>query len=999
MFEELMRDEKALKKMTDPKNLIDIGLEDANGNPVMVTMDIALKIYMDSMAEDNARHMMSGGYTVPNMKEYYKGKVSDAYSLGAITIHGFGPMLADLQRQMHKAETEQEQAEIQEKIDKAEREAADWLSRIRQNIYEQMGEYELAWIEAAEKFFNGFSQRVLNETTMMVYGFEKAIVPYYVPIHTDKAYRQASFESISRDMSLENSGFMKQRVEGAANPMLAEGLVDVISQQIDKVAKYAAMMPAIRNFEKVYGKSMAGFESSVQAEVRSKFGEDATRYIENIITDLTSPRDSGSTRDAWFAKLRGSVARSALRLNVGSALEQMSSYPKAATVIGYGPLLRALKDIKNNPMVDAEARAEIAKWTPLMWYRMKGYFDRDFSDLRKDNKMMGKVESKLNFALNWLETVEGATVGQMWYAAQYYVEDTTELERGTDEFMQETAKVFNRIVEQTQANYSMFQRPDILRDPSQMLRSLTMFMSERLQNANMVYDAVGTYNAYVKDFKNGENGVTEEDVKQAKLELARTGTSLLAGTVMSVLLKFAGNVLIYNLKGFRDDDDELTMESVSEQLAINFFESLAGNFLLGAELFAIAQSVILKEPYYGVSVGGVDILTNAIESIVDVLSDADDKKIQKACKALLQLFGVPVNNATKLYNAIAYRINDAKEGNGFLDFASEVKMTEERRAKQMYTAAMNKDNERLEKLFEYYGTEMKADAALEKHIKGMYEADQLSEADARAQLQELANLSEYDAKLAISKLKFAKEHGFDYEDMKQQYVEGSISDKEASTFMQKYGDVDKKDADADVNEWRMLKETGLEYGSISKYLASGDIDERTAAKYLMEYGGYEDMASAEKKVSEWLGEIETGIPWDKVEDYYAEGMISRPELIDYYMNYKWLYTEEYANEVADKRDFIGTDDRLGDISVAAVQTYNEVFSDEEIDKVTYRDTWKFCNAVKAEKDENGKSISYSAMDKKLEYIDSLNLSAWQKTLLAKSMDISEKNIKKRAPWA
>ena len=1007
IFEELINKDEELKAMTNPKRLIDIGLKDSNGNSVPVTMGIALKIYMDTMAEDNARHMMYSGYTVPNIRDYYKDNTSSGFGIGTVRVNGFGPLLADLEHQLRSAETEAEQDEIKQKIEQAEADAATWVETLRQNIYEQMGEYELEWVSAAEKFFNQFSQSVLNETTMAVYGFEKATVPYYVPIHTDAAYRQANFESISRDMSLENSGFMKARVP-AENPMLAEDLVDVVSRQIDNVAKYAAMMPAIRNFQKVYGKSTSGFDSSVQAEVRSKFDDTAIDYIENIITDLTSPRRSANKKlGALYDKMRGNVAKAALTLNVGSALEQMSSYPKAAAVVGYKPLLKAMQDIKDNPMRSEEARQEIAKWTPLMWYRMQGYFDRDFSDLRKDNKMVGKVESKLGFMLNWLETVEGSTVGQMWYAAQYYVEDTTDLERGTDEFMQETAKVFNRIVEQTQANYTMFQRPDILRSPDRMTKSLTMFMTERLQNANMVLDAVGTYNAYARDYRNGVSDVTEDDVKQAKLAVARTGSSLIASSVMSVMFKALGGVLTYNMLGFRDEDDELTPESVMEQLVINFFSSIAGTFLLGNELFSMVASLALKEPYYGVSVGGVDLLENAVNSIMNVIKDipdmiengADGKIIWKACKALLQLFGIPANNTEKLVRAITYRAKDIQEGNGFWEFASEVKMTDERRAKLMYKAIINEDVEKLQKLVQQYGTEAEADAALAKHIKTMYQNDELNAEEAQAQLEDYASMSEYDAKLDISKLTFEKEHGFAYEEMKQQYLAGAITDKDVVKFKTEYGDVNKSTAESDTNKWRMEKETGLAYNKISSYLASGDIDETTAAKYLMEYGGYESLEAAEKKVSEWMGEIETGIPADQVEDYYADRMIDRDFLINYYMNYKWLFTEEYANQVADKRDFIGTDDRLSDISVEAVQIYNEYFAEEEVDKVTYRNTWKFCNVERADKDENGKSISYSAMDKKLEYIDGLNLAPWQKTLLAMSMDISEENIKKRAPWA
>ena len=998
IFEELMRDTKAFDRMTDPKNLIDIGLEDERGNPVLVTMDIALKIYMDTMAEDNARHFMSGGYTIPNMREYYKGKVSDAFSRGSVTIHGFGPLLADLEHQLRSAETEEEQAEIKQKIEQAEADAATWVETLRQNIFEQMGEYEMQWVEAAEKFFNQFSQRVLNETTMAVYGFEKATVPYYVPIHTDAAYRQANFESISRDMSLENSGFMKARIEGAKNPMLAEGLVDIINGQIDKVAKYAAMMPAIRNFQKVYGKSTAGFENSVQAAVRSKYGNEALKYIENIITDLTSPRyTEGGLLGDFADRLRGNLAQAALTVNPRVALEQVTSYPKAAVVVGYEPLIKAFRDIKDNPVRDQEAREEIAKWTPLMWYRMQGYFDRDIGDLRNDKQMLNKVNNKLKFITGWIEAVEGATVGQMWYAAQYYVEDTTDLERGSDEFMQETAKVFNRIVEQTQANYTMFQRPDILRNPNAIVKQLTMFMTERLQNANMVIDAVGTYNAYLKDFRNGENDVTEDDIKQAKQTLVRTASSLIAATASSVALKLAVDALMYSMKGYRDEDDELTMASITGQVVENFFESAAGNFLWGSELFSIMRSVVTDETYYGISLGGVETFTDALNALVKTMQEPTWENWKKSIKTGMQMLGIPLNNGIKIYNAIAYRIKDVQEGNGWGSYASELKLTEEQIAKQLYNAAITDNEKRLNDLFEHYGTEAAADAALAKHIKGLYQNDELSAEEAIVQLKEYASMSEYDAKLAVDKLRFEKEHGFDYNDMKQQYLDGNITDRDAVKWRAEYGDQDQSDAEKEVNQWRMKKETGFEYDKIKDYLTSGDITKQQAIEYRMEYGGQE-LEDAAVYITKLMGEIETGIPYDKVEDYYRDGLISYDELVDYYMQY-WSYDELKAIQVADKRMFIGTDESLADASLAAVSGYYGYCDEADVDKRTYLTAYQFCYAVRADKDANGKSISGTALKKKLVYIDGLNLQPYQKTAVAKAIGITDKQLKKyKAAW-
>ena len=990
IFEELMRDTDAFDKMTDPKNLIDIGLEDESGNPVLVTMDIALKIYMDTMAEDNARHFMSGGYTIPNMREYYKGKVSDAFSRGSVTVHGFGPLLADLEHQLRSAETEAEQDEIQQKIEQAEADAATWVETLRQNIYEQMGEYELEWVSAAEKFFNQFSQRVLNETTMAVYGFEKATVPYYVPIHTDAAYRQANFESISRDMSLENSGFMKQRVK-ASNPVLAEGIVDVVNGQIDKVAKYAAMMPAIRNFQKVYGKSTSGFENSVQASVRSKYGNEALKYIENIITDLTSPRRTeGGLLGEFADRLRGNLAQAALSVNIRVAGEQMTSYPKAAVIVGYGPLLKAMRDIRNNPVFDQTAREEIAQWTPLMWYRMQGYFDRDIGDLRKQDRL-------IKFLPKWIEFVEGATVGQMWYAAQYYVEDTTDLERGTDEFMQETAKVFNRIVEQTQANYTMFQRPDILRNPNAIVKQLTMFMTERLQNANMVFDAVGTYNAYARDYRNGENDVTEEDVEQAKQTVVRTTSSLIAATAASVAFKLVTDALLYSMKGYRDDDEELTAESISGQVIENFFESIAGNFLWGSELFSVMRSVITGETYYGISLGGVETFTDALNALVKTIQEPTEENWKKSIKTAMQMLGIPLNNGIKIYNAIAYRVKDAQEDNYWGDFASEVKLTDEQRNKQLYKAVVNGDDKKVNRLFEYYGTEADADAALAKHIKTMYQNDELSAEEAQAQLEDYASMSEYDAKLDISKLTCKKETGIAYENLQQAFIDKQITEEQAVEYRAKYGLYDKSDAEKEVRQWACERETGYAYDDLPRYLASEDITKQQAIEYRMEYGG-QDLEDATVQVTKWMGEIETGIPYNKVEDYYRDGLVTYDELVDYYMKY-WSYDELKAIQVADKRTFIGTDERLEEASLAAVSGYYGYCEEANVDKYTYLTAYQFCYAVRADKDENGKSISGTALKKKLVYIDGLNLQPFQKTAIAKAIGITDKQLKKyKAAW-
>ncbi len=130
----------------------------------------------------------------------------------------------------------------------------------------------------------------------------------------------------------------------------------------------------------------------------------------------------------------------------------------------------------------------------------------------------------------------------------------------------------------------------------------------------------------------------------------------------------------------------------------------------------------------------------------------------------------------------------------------------------------------------------------------------------------------------------------------------------------------------------------------------------------------------------------------------ACNIFCKKDLISYYQKYG-LYDEEKANQVADKREFIGTDDSLADATLAAVDGYYGYCDDADVDKRIYLTAYQTCYAIRADKDKNGKSISGSALKKKLAYIGGLNLQPYQKTAVALAIGITEKQMKKwKAPW-
>lgn len=669
LFDELISDTKRLKRLssTQEKDLVDLGLTDDEGNTVKITRGMMLSLYMHLLNEDNIRHVLGGGLTVPGMKDYYKGDVKKAFGNG--------------QRSVRARNVDYQQ----------------YVQGLKSMIESEMDDYEMEWINKAQEFFDVASRNALNDTTMKLYGFKRAKVDHYFPIHTDSNYRAASFESIVRDMSLENSGFMKERVK-ASNPIYLEDIVDVINSQIANVSKYCGMTIPIRNFQKVYGTTTQEFETSVQKELNKKFSgtkknTSATKYIDNLITDLTSGRQTSDGFIAQaLARARGNLASATLTLNPRVAIAQAASYPTAAAVIGYKPLLKAL-----SKGLSSADRAEIAEITPLLWKRSQGYSNIEIGDIKELRKQKHRIQGKVKKALGWIEFFDTATVGRLYYACKYYVNDNfSELKEGTEEWKEKVAEVYNDVIEKTQPNYTVMQRPDILRNPNALVKSLTMFMTQRLQNFNIIYDAVGTFNKYRSDFKSGLNEVTPEDVRNARKNLVHAVTSQLVAAGVIVGMKLLADFTLHSMNGYRDDDDELTAEGISWALLNNFADTIFGSVLFGSDFYSLLRSAVSGERYYGVSLSGVDSITEALENITNLRSGVTVEKANKVAESVCQLLGIPLRNAEKIGKGIYYWFSDNE--NGFME--SGVTRTNKQNLHRIEMRFMSGDTESAQKILD-----------------------------------------------------------------------------------------------------------------------------------------------------------------------------------------------------------------------------------------------------------------------------------------------------------
>ena len=683
---DVMEDEnvvKLMKTFDKKQGIVDTGLVYEDGKKVQVTKGMRMALVMHGMNKDNLRHMVYGGVTMPNMDLYLKGDKKGAYNT---TKKAVGVTSAKIQA-----------------------------------MEDAMSPEEKKVLRAFKKLFHEYTGSVINETSMELYGFKKANEKNYYPISVDENYIATDIIGLKMDKTLEGAGFLKERVQ-STKPLVLESIVDTAQSSLKKTSEFGGLAIPIRNFNKVYNgstwkvvdadsadvsvKSVMVQDDTVHKAMQDVWGRMATKYIDNLLADLQNARAGEST---VFDMLRGNFAGAVLTGNWSVIMKQAASYPTAVATLGWEPVMKALaKGGKHGLPISSADRELIAKYTPLLWYRNKGNSTQEMADIDNLNSLTNRMPV-VKEVKNMIQKVDVATVGRLWYASQYYVDaNYKDLKKGTDAYYRQVAEVFNRCVEDTQPNYTVMQRPDYLRDPSRMKKVLFMFMTQRMQNGGILYDAA--CNLYAKT-KTG----TKEQKAQARKEFAWAVSSQLVSAAVLSTMTFLAKGLLHKIKPYLDDENELTAESFVSEWTNGVLGSLSGSFIAGNELYNIIYSIHTKEWYYGIEVSLFSEISSLGESIVnigiganDYLFSDSDEEVEKGKEkmrneffniagSVSKMYGIPVDNVKNVAVGIWKNVEDVTSGEGLFSFSTD---KEEPKAsvygKKIYYALMDGDKKTAE---------------------------------------------------------------------------------------------------------------------------------------------------------------------------------------------------------------------------------------------------------------------------------------------------------------
>lgn len=662
---------KQMERFAGPgAELVDIGLTDAKGKAVPLTHGQLCSLYMHLQNTDSREHLLNGGLTLPDTTLYNEGDIERAYQKGQTVKIG---MLTGADG-MPMADT------------------------ILNTVENALTDYDRKWIEDMKGFFGDYTTNLINETSMKLVGFQRATVKNYYPIAVDKTQLASEIEGVKLDATIEGRGMLKERVKSGL-PILLEECSSVVQRSLRDTAAYAGLAAPIRDANRILNANVEtedGIQKLKSGVLKEHWGRDAVNYVDYLLTDLqTKQRKRSDGIGRVMGKLRGNYAGAILTLNPGVAIAQAASLPTAGAVLGSDTMAAVLPFVKNLSGKQRRAlEAEIsAHGDALLQYRLRGSQRGELASIGVSGSFAEKAMDKLPKSVTgWINSMDEITVAALWEASKHYVEHHAAefadgaATKGSDAYWKAVNQMYQKVIEETQPNYTVMQRAGIQRSDNEITKTLTMFTTQRFQNYGILADAVMDYKAQRARYNAEKSAENKAEVQRAGQSLRRAATSQVIQTAVFALMKIGADFLLHRWDREQDENGDVTAESLWNRFAGLFTESAAGNFLFGSEIYSMVGNAVNGTDYDVVSATNISAVNDLFAATTKLYTlirkdttgmdeeelEAYHRKLRKAGVDVMEygldIAGIPAANGRKMVEAFAAYADDVQglaNGEGF----------------------------------------------------------------------------------------------------------------------------------------------------------------------------------------------------------------------------------------------------------------------------------------------------------------------------------------------
>ena len=809
-----------------------------------------------------------------------------------------------------------------------------------------------------------------NKASMQVYGYQKFTGKDYWPIRSSSLQLKEGVDKrLTPKRSVKNMSSAKNRQENAKNALTVPGIFDTFSRHCKEMTEYAAYLAVMEDLDRLYNYQYSEKTTNEQGEevwkltnkaakgyLKQLAGTGADRYWMNLMEDLQNGIGSNSV---WGYGTVGKAKAAAVSGNIRVILQQFTAFPRAAVCMKTSDLLYGMTHSKG-------AWKRALQHSPTAMRKDAGTFDignaKQMKELLFDiHSSLDKANDALAKGAGWADAV---TWGWLWRAAEHQA--TKKLEIGTDAYWQEVNRIFTQVIDESQVIDGILQRSKYMRNPDGISKMQTAFMGEPTMALNLVLRSYDSW-AYETD----ENKRTE-----ARKRLARAASGVVLANVLAAIAQSIPDA-------WRDDDEDKTYWE-------RFAKALTG-YDPEAEGWQQVKGIVLE----GNLVSSLNPL-GWIPWIKDVLSLIQGFDVSRADTDLIKDLVKAATNITNKDSTktTAYRVKELAEvgvkllGNGMSNILRDVYgfthsvMVDAQNAAGLYTInalvhePMTNKGRYMNLLYRAIGW---GDTGGYEYVKQQLLTDGYTDGDIRDAMKER---------------------------IKADYKEGAIDRDTAFDRLVKYASDPELDAEEAKNElWFQLEAID---GKAAYQAGNGNAEGYSYSRYDKVYAairGNGNFQEAVKELTDHGYEKETviGEVKSRIGQWQRDGEITETEA----QKMLTTYGEMAAADAKARTEAWAwmKNNPKSEATVEQVEAYqrpleglNRSIENLGIDMDIYLKEKKTVDAFKSDKDEYGKSIAYSRINKAFPYINQLNLTRDQKTALAVACGWSYKTVNENKLW-
>ena len=856
-----------------------------------------------------------------------------------------------------------------------------------------------------------------NEVSLEMYGIKLFKEKFYFPLKSAQQFMAKAKEQQKGEVKIKNSGFSKETVQKASNPIVLTPFMNVWSDHVNEMSMYHAFVLPMEDFYRVYNYKTPTSETmateSVEMFIQNAYGKGATGYIDQLLKDLNGGARTDNTTGI-INKMMGLFKKGAVFASLSVVVQQPSAIARAAALVDTKYFIGPKVDHKTHKLL----WDEVKHYAPVAIIKEMGYFDTNMGKSTHDfitgkeysgfKEKMKALVTDSNYRDELLSKAPALADEIAWCSIWEAVKRETQaknpgMDVKSEAFLKMAGERFTEVIVKTQVYDSVLSRSGLMRSKDTGMKMATAFMAEPTTSINMIADAL----------LKGKRG-------NKKYARSAIGAVIASQILNSILVSF-----VY--AGRDDDEDETYLEKYIGTLTAELLDSLnpAGYIPFIKDIMSIVQGYDVERSDMAI----ISDLWNAWENLSKDNVSAY-RKVEGFAGSIAQIFGLPVKNIMRdvrgIYQTIDSFVNGEQTTAAGIGYAIKGSVTgkDVSDEQQLYEAMLNGDKEQIARVKARFKDQSAINSAIRKALR---ENDpRIHEA---AVAKNNGNLAEYtriakeiigekhfsqddvvaainaeinamnkgettssapkasglykteDFAVAISNgdhamanaiktdiIQTAEKNGKTEKEamesfvssakskLKEMFLAGEVSGRQAIDALATYCDKTEEEAEEEISKWEFENQYGFSYSDKKEKFMAGEMSAQDLKRILMDVEGKTDKEASSYIVS-------------YARDAYEEGYFGRSHAASIMASYGGLTAEEAENKLR----YIDVKKQFSDTYVddAWVDEYYQEIESSGISISVFID---YRNRVKSITGEGKK-------ERRMAVIDSLPISSAQKDAL------------------